>query len=72
MAVNSERSMNRDFTTGAIDHTIRLKQGENRGGIADQANYYNHLVGSDTAITMTGDFLVKDYLKGILEDPRAL
>jgi hypothetical protein len=72
MGVNIERSMNRDFTTGAIDHTIRLKQGEDRGGPMDQANYYNHLIGSDTSLGLTGEFLVRDYLKGILASPRSV
>ncbi|HET7110181.1 MAG TPA: hypothetical protein VFI41_04875 [Gemmatimonadales bacterium] len=65
MAVNSERSMNKDMRQGAVDHTIRLRQGEDRGGPLDQANYYNHLVGSQ-AFLETGDFLVDDYLRGIV------
>jgi hypothetical protein len=65
MAVNSERSMNADMRTGAVDHTIRLRQGEDRGGPIDQANYYNHLVGHGATLE-AGDFLVDDYLRGIV------
>lgn len=73
MAVNSERSMNKDFTTGSIDHTIRLRQGEDRGGPIDQGNYYNHLVGyAATDLNMTGDFLAQDYLRGIVASPRSV
>lgn len=71
MAVNSERSMNKDFTTGAVDHTIRLRQGEDRGGPIDQANYYNNLL-ANTALDMTGNYLVPDYLKGIVASPRSV
>ena len=69
MAVNHERSMNKDLTLGAVDHTIRLRQGEDRGGPMDQANYYNHLVGSGANME-SAEFLVRDYLKGIVRDPR--
>lgn len=65
MAVNSERSMNNDLKLGAVDHTIRLRQGEDRGGPMDQANYYNHLLGSNVNLE-PGDFLVEDYLRGIV------
>lgn len=67
MAVNIERSMNADFNTGAVDHTIRLAAGEDRGGIHDQANYYNNLVGSGANLT-PGDFLVPGYLRGIVRN----
>lgn len=69
MAVADDRSMNFDFKLGAVDHTIRLAAGQDRGGITDVANYYNHLVGSDTSINMTGDHLVKEYLRGIVAHP---
>jgi hypothetical protein len=68
MAVNIERSMNKDLRLGAVDHTIRLAQGEDRGGPMDQANYYNHLVGSGANMD-SADFLVDDYLKGIVRQP---
>lgn len=77
MAVNSSRSMNAELSTGAVDHTIRLRQGEDRGGPIDEANYYNHLLSGSaaggiggTAIDLTGDFLVADYLTGIVKHPR--
>lgn len=74
MAVNSQRSMNGDLRLGAVDHTIRLANGEDRGGMVDQSNYYRHLLagaGSNsgwagTAIDLTGDFLIGDYLRGLV------
>lgn len=68
MAVNHERSMNKDLRLGAVDHTIRLAQGEDRGGPMDQANYYNHLVGSGANME-SADWLTDDYLKGIVRQP---
>lgn len=69
MSVNTSRSMNRDLCLGAVDHTIRLAQGEDRGGPMDLANYYNHLVGSGANLE-PGDFLVLGYLRGIVRFPR--
>lgn len=69
MSVNISRSMNRDFNTGVVDHTIRLRQGQDRGGPMDQANYYNNLVGSDAALSMIGDYLVPSYLLGLVSMP---
>jgi len=70
MAVNIERSMNRDFNIGAVDHTIRLREGQDRGGISDQANYYNNLVGSGANLT-AADYLAPGYLEGIVRNPWA-
>jgi len=67
MAVNIERSMNHDFNTGAVDHTIRLAAGQDRGGITDVANYYNNLVGSGANL-VPGDFLMPGYLEGIVRN----
>lgn len=68
MAVNSNRSMNGELSIGAVDHTIRLRQGEDRGGPIDEANYYNNLVGSGANLE-AGDFLAHGYLTGIVKRP---
>lgn len=64
MAVANDRSMNAELALGAVDHTIRLRAGQDRGGIHHGENYYNHLVGGSN--DYTGDFLVDDYLAGIV------
>lgn len=65
MAVANDRSMNAELKLGAVDHTIRLAVGQDRGGLVDKRHddLRRNLTGS---AYLDGDHHVEEYLAGLI------